>query len=208
VAISLVGVVIGSATILSTSDREKLTEVLNDFERLARFATNEAILRNRVVRIKFDLNKLPAEYVVEFGAHDQILIPSYQSKQDQYLINEEANKKAEAEFNQAFNIIPEFKDNSREINEDVIVIGVSSTESNELISEGTFSIYFYPNGTRDASIIIFTTIEEVASLKIDGVRDRTLVQFYSLEDVGLDQYQERALEKGIEIVEKWVSENS
>jgi prepilin-type N-terminal cleavage/methylation domain-containing protein len=207
VAISLVGIVLGSVSIMNESERDKVEQAINDIERLVRYSANESILRNRVVRLKFDLDKTPPEYIIEFSSHEQLIIPNFTKQEDVNILDEEAFLKKKQQFDQGFSSIPEFKDNSREINEDVMIVGLASSSTKELVSEGEVSLYFYPNGTKDAGLIVFATIEELAILEVEGVRERSYQKFVPMPDAEFETYQELALDKASQLVEEWFNEN-
>ena len=73
-------------------DRKKLEAAIEDISRAVGFAKNEAILKNKISRLKFDLSKNPATYTVEVSVI--ILIYYYQSTLMKITINQK-NKEIE-----------------------------------------------------------------------------------------------------------------
>jgi len=52
-----------------------LQTAVDDLDRSVRFASNEAVLRNAVVRLRISLDKSPTEYTVEYGPAGNLPLP-------------------------------------------------------------------------------------------------------------------------------------
>lgn len=147
-----------------------LRTAVNDLNRATRFASNESVLRNTVVRVRVSLDKAPVEYTVEFGPAGNMPLPDMAqnaSKTSLSLAEEKAELDRGTALDKQFNKVEEFEDIKHEISPDVTVIGLASTSQKKLITSGEANIYFYPTGEKDGALIFFSTIEEFAYLEIE-----------------------------------------
>lgn len=143
-----------------------LQSAVEDLDRSVRFASNEAVLRNTVVRLRLSLDKSPVEYTVEYGPAGNLALPEVQEKTNLSLAEEKAEQDKQAALDRQFTKVEEFEDIRNEIHPDVTIQGISTTFQKKLIKEGEASLYFYPTGEKDGAIIFFSTIEEIAYLEI------------------------------------------
>jgi prepilin-type N-terminal cleavage/methylation domain-containing protein len=149
--------------------RELRTAVEN-INRAARFAGNESVLRNTVVRLRISLDKSPIEYTVEFGPAGNLPLPDMaanSTKSTLSLSEAKAEKDKSAELDKQFNKVEEFEEIKHAIHPDVTVIGMATSSQKKLMTAGEANIYFYPTGEKDAALIFFSTIEEMAYLEIE-----------------------------------------
>ena len=75
IALSLVGLVFTLVINTSGTQRQDLENSISKIERAVRFATNESILRNSIVRISIDLDASPQTYVIEYGQGADFVLP-------------------------------------------------------------------------------------------------------------------------------------
>ncbi len=204
VAMFLMVLLLMLATSTSFSNRDKLDEAINNIERAVRFGIDEAALRNVIVRLHFYHDKSPIEYALEYGPSDNFVLPISLTEEDRGTDKEIIKQKAK-KFNKNFNRISEFQDSNKKLPDDVKLLGVGSKLSGRLINEFHSSIYIFPTGEKDASILFFGTDEEMASLELEGFADDFSVNYYKLEqDIPEDEIAEKQEELTLELFEKWI----
>jgi len=71
------------------------------------------------------------------------------------------------DLNKKFNLVKEFDEKNKQIEDNIAVIAVGTSLSEDLITEFHASIYFYPSGEKDNAIIILGSEEELVSINID-----------------------------------------
>ena len=154
----------------SAAKHRDLRTAVNDINRATRFAANEAVLRNTVVRLRISLDKAPIEYFVEFGPAGNLPLPDMTqvpTKKELSLAEEKAEQDKNSQLDKQFNKVDEFDDIKHEISADVAIIGIATTSQKKLIASGDANIYFYPTGEKDGALVFFSTIEEFAYLEIE-----------------------------------------
>jgi prepilin-type N-terminal cleavage/methylation domain-containing protein len=188
------------------SESKSLESAIDAIERAVRFSSNEAILRNSVVRLKLELDKTPVEYVVEYGPKDAFVIPEFIDTTSISLNDEEKNLKKTKDLDSRFNKVPEFEDINKPFEDQVKIIGVATVSRNKFLKNGTPAIYFYPSGERDGALIILSTSQELASLDIQAYNEKINVNFKTLETKSGGTGLEDEIEKLSEIIYKdWLS---
>ncbi len=154
----------------SAQKHRELRTAVDDINRATRFAGNEAVLRNTVVRLRISLDKSPIEYTVEFGPAGNLPLPDMAAnatKTNLSLSEAKEEKDRGANLDKQFNKVDEFEEIKHDIHPDVTVIGIASSSQKKLMTSGEANIYFYPTGEKDAALIFFSTIEEFAYLEIE-----------------------------------------
>lgn len=206
-ALFLVSIVLlGIPMAVNTSDRSKLEDAIDSLDRAVRFATNEAVLKNSMVRLRLDLEKNPVEYFVEVAPNGGFVLPKEKDTSKLSLKELEREKEKREKLDSKFNKVEEFKDTVRDLDENVSVIGLANSEDTKIKNEGNLNIYFYPTGERDSALILLATREEVASIDILPFQDRTNVNFEPLKNADeLDDPYEEQLSLAKEMVDKWIS---
>ncbi len=193
IALLLIAIIfIGIPNSNNASDRSKLENAIDDIDRAIRFAQNESILRNTIVRVKIDMNSEPVKYTVEAGPKGDFVLKKYIDTENLSLkdkkIQDEKQKKSDGQFN----AVSEFQDAARQFSEVVKIIGFGSSYTEKFIQNGEIYIYIYPSGQRDGAIIVFATDKEVAGLEVMAFTQETKVNYIevnmefstqSLEDV-------------------------
>ncbi|MFN8370858.1 MAG: prepilin-type N-terminal cleavage/methylation domain-containing protein [Bacteriovoracaceae bacterium] len=153
------------------SSRDKLEGILDRIESSLRFTVNEAILRNAIVRMNFNLELEKSSYAVEYSNSSAFVLPEF----DKLLSQEKGSLKEQKKVNklkdkidQKFNKVNEMEsDESKEITKPFRIIGVGTSVTDKLVTEGNISIYVYPTGERDSGIIIIGNDQEVVGLSIE-----------------------------------------
>lgn len=209
VALLLVVSVFTIVGIGSNSNRDNIDEILFLFERAVRFSNDESILRNKITRIKLDLDTDPQELSVEYGPNSDLIIPidmleavkldnlTGKEKED-YLAK---TKKLDNEFHR----VKEFQESSKKIENGIRIIAIGTTLNNSIITEGTAGIYVYPNGEKDGAMIVLSSYEEMASISFEPYNFDFQYKYYSFDREFLDEDErsEYIYNKAEEIIKEW-----
>ncbi len=182
-----------------------LQTAVDDLDRSVRFAGNEAILRNTVVRLRISLDKSPVEYTVEYGPAGNLPLPDMPEKTVLSLEEEKVEADKRAALDRQFNKVEEFEDIKHEISSDVTILGVASTSQRELVTEGEAYIYFYPTGEKDGGLIIFSTIEEIAHLEIAPFLSETNSVFEPLNTQSVARLEDILQTRMEEVYKQWMA---
>ncbi len=185
---------------------QDLQTAVDDIDRAIRFAGNESVLRNTVVRLRIELEKNPVEYTVEYGPSENLVLPTLQKDVDKDLEEAEDEKKRLAKLDSQFTKVEEFSDITREFSPEVEFLGVATSFQKKLMRDQAASIYFYPTGERDAALLFFGTKDEIAVLEVEPFQDKTDDSYYPAPitegDVGkVDDFKETKME---EIAKNWL----
>ncbi|MBF0363114.1 MAG: prepilin-type N-terminal cleavage/methylation domain-containing protein [Oligoflexia bacterium] len=209
VALTLVGIVIYSVDFSLTGGSDDVESCISTFERASRFASHEAILRGTMVRIHLSLEKNPQEWVLEAAPDGDFILPLFEKYDDNSKLSLEDKAKKEKmikDVNNKFSKISEFQDEVGTLPGRIKIVGVAtSARSSMLVQDGEASIYFYPNGEKDAALMIFSGAAEVFSLTIGPFTDEMQRDFFTFdkkksEDMLLDEMEAKAKE----IYDKWL----
>jgi hypothetical protein len=203
VALFLVGLTLATISFSAGdfSPHRKLEETLDNLERSVRFSIDEAALRNSVVRVHIFIDKEPQEFTVEFGPGDDFVLPRsvLSFGQARGKRAEEKEEKEKADLNKKFSKVPEFKEKSEELPEQVKFIGMGTTLVQTLVNDGEASLFTYPTGEKDAAIIFLATEDEMAILKVEAFTLDFEREFIPLDD-GIDG----ALDQAEGIFKAWL----
>ncbi len=179
IALALAGVVLGLVFSNNGGDQLKLDETVKDLTRAINFMGDEAALKNRVTRVHFKLGKEPQEWALEFGPSENFVLPAKKEESAQVESDEEAEKRKneEKQFENNFGKVTDFNEKNFEIDENIKIVGVGTMLQDTLMTQGETSIYAFPSGEKDESIIFITNFNDVISLKVrpflGGVETRT-----------------------------------
>src|SRR5690606_14473690 len=94
--------------------------------RAVRFSSNEAILRNAIVRIKIDLSEDPVKYSVQFGPSGNFVLPKYEDTSRMSLREREIYAKNQTQLDGQFNDVDEFKDSKALLETGITILGMTS----------------------------------------------------------------------------------
>ena len=176
--------------------REKLETSVDNFDRAIRFAANEAILRNAIVRIKVDLSEEPVKYTVQFGPSGNFVLPKSEDTSRMSLQEKEAYDKTLSELDGQFNDIEELRASYIKLPEGITILGLASSFQKIIKTSGIAAVYFYPTGEKDDAMVFFSSPEELAALKIPAFEQKTTVDYYQYSDndlATLDDVQENKM---------------
>lgn len=181
-----------------------LQTAVDDLDRSVRFAGNEAVLRNTVVRLRISLDKSPVEYTVEYGPAGNLPLPEMTEKTSLSLEEEKAEADKRAALDRQFTKVEEFEDIKHEISSDVTILGVASTSQKKLMDQGEANIYFYPTGEKDGALIIFSTVEEMAWLEIAPFLSETNSVFEPLNTSSVAKLEDILQTRMEEVYKQWL----
>jgi hypothetical protein len=186
--------------------RERLETVIFDFDRAVRFSVNESILRNSITRLTIDMDKDPMEYSVEYGTSANIILPELEDESKMSIKDREQQIKVIKSLDAQFSRVDEFANETKKLPENVEVIGIASSYLNLIKADGKVSIYFYPTGERDNSLIFISTEEELASFDIPPFEDITHVDYYTYSQTDLVNIEDSQDNKMKDVFEKWLKD--
>ena len=183
-----------------------LQAAVDDLDRTARFAANEAVLRNTVVRLRILLDKSPVEYTVEYGPPGNIPLPDMPEKTSSSLAEEKEQREKTASFDRQFTKVEEFEDMKSELDPDVTILGVGSSVQKGLITKDAVNVYFYPTGEKDGALIFFATTEEIAFLEIAPFLLETRANYEPIRTSGVAKIEDILQTRMDEVYKEWVNQ--
>lgn len=209
IALALAGIIYGLITYSGRDTRKVLDEAANDIEKAIKFSQDEASLRNAIVRLHFIFDREPQEYGVEAGPDDSFVLPSTSSTDSGSLDEREKLKKQTEETDKKFKLVTEFDEKNRQLNEQISLVGIGSSQLEKLITNISGSIYFYPSGEKDNAIIILGTQDELLALIVDSFSLDVKRIYRPLE--GKDKNKKEELtslqaEVAKELFDEWIKE--
>lgn len=208
VALVLIVLVMSLALSNPFSSRNDLDKEVNSIERAIRFMSDEAALKNAVIRLHFMLNTDPQEYAVEYGPSDSFILPpkpEFETKTETKE-EEEKKKKDQKNLNLKFNKITEFQDKNSEVPTNIKIIGVATPQSEKLQLTGEVSIFAYPTGEKDEALVIVGSDEDIISIKVNPFTMLISHQAYPLGKTTEKDLSDKQQQKAREIFEKWQKE--
>ncbi len=206
VALLLAAIIFTSLPSSEDSRRHRdIQNALNDLDRAVRFASNEAVLRNTLVRLNVNLEKMPIEYSVEYGPRENMILPSMQDVSKLSLEEVEKEKKKASAIDSQFTLVEEFKDITREFSPEVEVLGVATSFQKTLIRDTKASIYFYPTGERDGALFFLGTQDELAYLEVLPFQEKTNAEYFPVASLqgGVAKAEDIRETKMEEITRNW-----
>ncbi len=209
VALVLIAIVMTLALPDSFSTAGDLDEQSDDIERAVRFMSDEAALRNSVIRLHFMLGKAPQEYAIEYGPSSSFVLPP-ESEIEPTILSKDEQEKADKEassLNLKFNKIKEFQESNKEVDEDIKILGIGHSSAKKLKTTGDVSIYTFPTGEKDEAIVILGDDQKIISLEISAFNQKITKKSYNIEATGNRDIVDVQAEKAKEIFDKWEREN-
>ena len=184
--------------------RAKLDEVLSDFRRATRFAVNEAVLRNAITRISIDLSAQPQEYYVEYSTQGGLALPETPNPEDLSFSEREELEKTVKDLDSQFQKVSEFSEENKQLPQDVFVIGLANANIEDIQTEGKVHVYFYPTGEKDAAVIFFSTLSELATLEIPSFENTTFSDYSTYSEYDLGNLEAAQESKMKELRDEWL----
>jgi prepilin-type N-terminal cleavage/methylation domain-containing protein len=189
----------------SAQKHRELKTAIDDFDRSTRFAANEAVLRNTVVRLRIQLDKTPQEFTVEYGPPGNIPLPEASEKKTNLSLSEEkAEADKQTDLDRQFTKVEEFEEIKREIHPDVTIYGVATTTQQKLLKEGDVSIYFYPTGEKDGALVFVATIEEMAWLEVSPFLTETTSTYEIFKAKAVAKLEDVVSTRMDELYKEWM----
>ncbi len=206
VSMSVVALILGLAVVGGNSSRDQLDKVLDDLERGVRFATTESALRNSIVRLNISMSTEPQSYSVEFSSNGALVLPSARPHTEVKSLEEEESEQSEKQkLDKMFSKVKEFQDKERTIdNEDIKIIGVGISTNEKLINGQSASIYFYPTGEKDGSVIYVANDDEVAQIKISPFLEEINREYFPLGSLESGDVADGQISKVEELYQQWL----
>ncbi|MDD0852298.1 prepilin-type N-terminal cleavage/methylation domain-containing protein [Halobacteriovorax sp. GB3] len=185
------------------TDRAELDKAASTLEKAVALSESEAIYRNSFTRIFFDLKSdtdleysdnpvilsTPQIYTVQYGTDSKITIDPELFQIDEDEDDEELlalSKKQE----QNFQPLPELEEGKVEIASTVRIFSIGSSLLKSNVTEGKIALYTFPNGEKDAGIIILGTTSELVSLTIEPFSSRTERRYYDIRGKQIEEIRE------------------
>lgn len=207
-ALALIAIFMTMAVSDSFNTSANLDNESNNLERAVRFMSDEAALRNSVVRLHFMLGQSPQEYAIEYGPSDSFILPP-PSEFETKTVSKEEEEKAEKltkEVNMKFNKIQEFQESNTEIPDNVKILGIGNANSEKFVSTGEASIYSFPTGEKDDALILLANDEKIISLEVSPFNSKIERKIYKIESVGNRELNDLQTDKAKEIFEIWLKD--
>jgi hypothetical protein len=188
------------------SAHQKLEETLDNIDRAIRFASDEAAIRNTIIRINFDLDKDPQEFRVEFSQDSNFILSKKVAElgQASSISEMEEEERVLKKVNQQFSAVEEFSDSAMEIPDQIRIQGIGSSLTRSFIQSGQAAIYFYPTGEKDQSLIILSTDIEIATLSTEVFGTDTDEEYINIEEEQFVDLEDFLAEKSKNIFEDWI----
>lgn len=185
----------------NSGNRDDLEEGIQKITRAVRFAQSEAILRNTIIRLKIVLSgEEEQSYSVDFGPSDTLPLPELKDLRKLSIKEREEQLKIIAHVDRQFQPVPELEDEDLGFPEDITVQGVGLSDKDFVQTDEIYSLYFFPTGEKDSSIIFISSLEELASIKVNSFSDNPSVSYQPF-DGDEDSVQLEALVK--KTYERW-----
>lgn len=210
VALVLIALVLGISISSPFSSRNDLDKDVNAIERAIRFMSDEAALKNAVIRLHFMLDKTPQEYAIEYGPSDSFILPpkpEFETKAESKE-EEEKRKKEAKNLNMKFTKVTEFQDKNNEMTGEIKIIGIATPQSEKLQSFGEVSLYAFPTGEKDEALVLVGSDEDIISLKVNPFSMKIERETHPLGKPtnGEKDLAELQNKRAAEIFEKWKKE--
>ena len=204
-AISLVAVVfiIIPFAIIET-DRQKIEGALEKLQRAITSGTDEAILKNSIVRLKVEYNEQQLEYSLEYGQGANLVLPQIKDLSRLSLKEREAEIEKQEKLDSKFNKTREFLNSNEKLPEIIQIFAQGTAYQEDILLEPPFYIYFYPTGEKDDSILMFYTPEEIATFTVHAFEDRTDIEYIPFTESDIANLDSALENKTKEIFENWL----
>ena len=222
VAMALVALIFSMAANFSFTRTQASQELVDDLTIAIESATDEAVLKNSMVRVRFKLSDyesnedsleeievedITQEIFFEYLLDSKNLLESKerinradltQTQMEEYI---QEQKKNESSFGR----LSDLKDGKIEIEYPLRVLGIGYPQENKFITTLSSSIYFYPNGDKNPGAIFIFDQERIHYLVIPpfGLNIKhEIIPMEFTDDETPEQLFERARAKAKEAFEK------
>ena len=168
IALALMSLVFSFALNYNFTSRQALEAEAKKVERAINYSGDESSLRNKIIRIKFNLEDSPQKFAIEYGPDDTFVLPAKKYPEKENLTErqiEEIEQELKA-LDKNFLPITDIDDNNLKIEENIQIIGIGIPEDQKIIFDFYPSVHFYPSGEKDAVLIFLASDEEVLALAV------------------------------------------
>jgi type II secretion system protein H len=155
IVLALVGLVSAiTVPTLTSVFRASIDSFVRQTAVLLREARDRALLRDRLLRLRIDLDK--QEFWLEEAPGNFLLAkPNVRSK------SEKEEEKAKEKDQEAFRLVKELTKDKKSVPRGMKITEISSPRLSVPAKEGTVDIYFFSNGSADGATLTFTSDEGV-----------------------------------------------
>ena len=173
IALFLGAIILGLGLGLKTdsSGRDRMEESMDLIERAVRFGVDEAVLRNRIVRLHFLLEGEPQGFTLEYAPEENFVLSKkvmdWDNEENLDEGEREEQRKILEEINQQFQPVEEFQEENRFLPQGVRIVGVATGAFERLIIGPEVSFFIYPTGEKDGALFVLGNDEEMATLKVE-----------------------------------------
>ncbi|MEE2670089.1 MAG: prepilin-type N-terminal cleavage/methylation domain-containing protein [Bdellovibrionota bacterium] len=207
IAVALVALVTAIAVqSFSTNDHQDLEDTVFEIDRSLRYATNEAIMRNSIVRLRIDLDTSPIEYIIEYGEGSEMVLPEMVDSDKLSIKEREDEANRQKKLDGRFTNTGYFEDGPKKFKDTVLIYGVGTSYQENIVTSGQASIYFYPSGEKDSAIIFLNTDEELVSLKIPPFEEKLYDEYYKFSQTEMDYIDDTLEGRSREVFRQWLRE--
>ncbi len=205
VALALIALLFGIVLSGQLSPRATLDDLADNIERYVRFASDEAALRNSIMRLHFKLDENPQELFLEFGPESSFILPEEKIKNTSEMSEEEKKEylKKISDFNKNFSRIKDFEDSANKIPENIRIIGVSTSDLDYLTIDADGYLYIYPTGEKDNGLIIISSDEEMITIEINPYTFEFNRGYHKLIEKEGEELEDRQINMAKEIYAEW-----
>lgn len=187
VALVLMSLMFGIIPGTTTNDRDKIEDFLSYLERSIRYSQDEAVLKNRIHRIRLNLEEVPQQLSVQVGYDANIILKKFNEEVVRFESDQEEVDKQKKEVNKNFNTIPEFQDKPYEISESIKIIGIGFSDRQLLVSDEEAHVYVHASGEKDNAFIIIGSNDEIITFEIESFTMDFRRNYYKID---LDEYED------------------
>ncbi|EQC46032.1 Tfp pilus assembly protein FimT/FimU [Bacteriovorax sp. Seq25_V] len=203
VALALVTIVLMMVAGTSFSSRQNLDEMLNKVERIVRFASDEASLKNQFIRLSVELDTEEQKIKLEYADDANLVLEAPKENPDDE-IRDDDKKEKKKEEDKSFSTVSDFDSDEFSLPVGVKFVAIGTSLSKNLIKNSTAPIYFYPTGEKDSAIIIFATDTEIATVEIKSFGQVIDRNYYKLDETNFDIVNEKTLELADGLYKEWL----
>ena len=172
---------------LSGSTRDQLQEGIDKITRSIRFAQNESVLRNCILRLNIKISGTEEQtYSIDYAPSDTLPLPELKNSNRLSLRELEEQKQIMANIDRQFQPVPEMEDEDLKFPSGILVQGVGLSTRNFIQTEDEYSLYFYPTGEKDSVIFFLSSIEEIATISVGAFTEEPDVEYHYLEEDDID----------------------
>lgn len=205
VALALVALILVIIPIGGDTDaRKDLEQSIYDIDRAIKFSADEAILRNKIVRLRFELDKSPVEYSVEYSTSADLILEESVDLEKLSLSEREEYQEKQNKINAKFQKVNEFAEENKLIPQNAQLYGLANTYQDYIQTTGDVSLYFYPTGDKDEAIIFFATNLELASLIVPAFENENTEEYFTFTEYELENIDQTLENKTEEIYQQWI----